>query len=100
MEYTIWLALCAGIPLLFLWLVFRDILKRYSSSIITLLLLSLLVHIPWDIYAVQQGIWTFPYKTNLGIMVFNLPIEELLYTAAAPLIAIATVLIVYRSKKT
>ncbi|MBP9690622.1 lycopene cyclase domain-containing protein [Candidatus Woesebacteria bacterium] len=97
MEYTIWLFISAGVPLIYLFLKYGDLLLKYRFTLVLVVLLSLLIHGAWDIYAVSTNIWSFPAGTNLGIYIVNLPIEEWLYTTLVPLFgACITVVVKYK----
>src|SRR5688572_30731154 len=42
------------------------------------------IFIPWDIYFTQRGIWGFDPEYLLGINVFGLPLEEVLFFITVP----------------
>lgn len=64
------------------------------------LFLALLVHVPWDIYAVNAGIWSFPSGKNFGVAIVNLPLEEYLYTIFIPLLGASITLVAkYKLRK-
>jgi len=46
--------------------------------------LNALFFIPWDIYFTQRGVWGFNPEYLLGIYVFGLPIEEILFFVTVP----------------
>lgn len=46
--------------------------------------LSAIFFIAWDIVFTSLGVWGFTPKYNLGIMIFNLPLEEVLFFIGVP----------------
>jgi len=93
MEYTVWLFISAGLPLIYLYIKYSELLWKYKHTLALVVFLALLVHVPWDIYAVNTGIWSFPSGKNLGINIVNLPLEELLYTIFVPLLGACITLV-------
>ena|SRR3989344_9561513 len=93
MEYTIWLFISAGLPLIYLFVRYSDLLFKYRYTLALVVLFALLVHAPWDIYAVATGIWSFPSGKNFGINIVNLPVEEWLYTVFVPLLGACITLV-------
>ncbi|MBI2029494.1 lycopene cyclase domain-containing protein [Candidatus Gottesmanbacteria bacterium] len=53
--------------------------------------------IPWDIHAIQTRIWHFPKDTNLGILIFSIPVEEFLFMMTITLM-VASITIVAKYK--
>jgi lycopene cyclase domain-containing protein len=46
--------------------------------------LPLIVFLIWDVYAVHTGHWFFNSEYVIGIKLFNLPIEEILFFIIIP----------------
>lgn len=97
MDYTIWLFVSAGIPIIAITLKYFDVLWKYRKTIGYIIVFALLVHVPWDIYAVKTGMWSFPVNKNLGIFFWHLPLEEWIFTILTPLLA-TSILLVIREK--
>lgn len=93
MEYIIWLSISSGIPLALIWIKYFDLLWKYRMTLILVILLAFLIHVPWDINVVKIGIWSFPGGKNFGITVVNLPLEEYLYTIFTPLLGASITLV-------
>ncbi|MBI2617712.1 lycopene cyclase domain-containing protein [Candidatus Gottesmanbacteria bacterium] len=93
MEYIFWLLVSSGIPLILIWVMYFNLLWRYRLTLILVVLLALFIHVPWDIYAVNSGLWSFPSNKNFGINVLSLPFEEYLYTTFIPLLGASITLV-------
>lgn len=93
MEYITWLFISAGLPLIFIFVKYFNLLKKYRNTLVLVVLLALLIHIPWDVYAVATNIWSFPGGKNFGINIINLPVEEWLYTIFIPLLGACITLV-------
>lgn len=66
---------------------FSNISPIRSKKLVTIstVVLSSIPFILWDIYATQMGHWGFNKNYNLGIYIFNLPIEEYLFFILIPI---------------
>ena len=53
--------------------------NRYFPSIFIALLVSAIPFIIWDIYFTYLGVWGFNSEYHSGILVFDLPLEEILF---------------------
>lgn len=65
--------------MLIVYLIFRKVLNRFLGYFLKIGLLSLLIGIVWDFIAINFGVWYFPAETNLGLIIFGIPIEEFLF---------------------
>jgi lycopene cyclase domain-containing protein len=52
--------------------------KRWAI-VFKAMLLPCLFFIAWDIFFTQRGVWSFNPQYIIGIMIFNLPLEEVLF---------------------
>jgi lycopene cyclase domain-containing protein len=43
-----------------------------------------LFYIIWDVYFTTKGVWSFNPKYNVGVFLYNLPIEEILFFIVVP----------------
>lgn len=93
MESFVWLFVSAIIPISLIWIKYSNLLWKYRITLVIVVLLSFIIHVPWDVYAVYTNIWSFPNDKNLGINIVNLPLEEYLYTLFVPLLGASIALV-------
>ena len=48
------------------------------------------IFIGWDVYAVSRGHWTFNKDYIVGLKIFSLPVEEVLFFTVIPFCALFT----------
>ncbi|MBL7789089.1 MAG: lycopene cyclase domain-containing protein [Chitinophagales bacterium] len=53
-------------------------------------LLIALLFILWDIYYTKIGVWGFNLKYTIGVQIFNLPVEEILFFICIPYACVFT----------
>src|SRR5688572_25331807 len=53
-------------------------------ALLPAIFLNAAIFIPWDIYFMQRGIWGFNPEYLLGINLFGLPLEEVLFFITVP----------------
>ncbi len=58
--------------------------NRQWRKIATGLFWIALIYIPWDIVKTYYGVWSFNTNYILGIFLFNLPLEEVLFFVTTP----------------
>lgn len=92
MSYLWWLTLFVFVPQAILLTQFR-ILLRYWRTLLFCILWSLAFGAPWDIWAVNTKIWTFPDDTNVGLWV-GIPLEEYLFIVFVTLLVSSITLVV------
>ena len=63
------------------------------------LLTSAIPFILWDIYFTYLGVWGFNPKYNLGILLINLPLEEILFFFIIPFCCLFTYFVLKKFKK-
>ena len=63
------------------------------------LLTSAIPFILWDIYFTHLGIWGFSPKYNLGILLINLPLEEILFFLIIPFCCLFTYFVLKKFDK-
>ena len=78
-----------GIPFLFS---FHPAIKfyRHFKAFFAANLISALCFIIWDIIFTAEGIWGFNEKFTLGIKIYNLPLEEVLFFVCIPFACVFT----------
>ena len=77
------------IPLLFSFHPKIQFYKRWKEVLLSLFLVSI-PFIAWDILYTHLGVWGFENKYLLGVSVFNLPIEEILFFYCIPYACVFT----------
>lgn len=78
-SYLVWLLIFAILPLILLWAVKFNTLKRYKIPILLAPLGAIIFSFPWDYIAIKEGIWYFSEPYIMGIWLLGLPIEEWLF---------------------
>jgi lycopene cyclase domain-containing protein len=78
MTYTLILLIFGLVPLGGLWLAAPWIIRRYSRSLVTIVILILLVSVPWEMIAVGR-IWYYSPTIIWGVRALGLPIEEFVF---------------------
>lgn len=86
MSYIIWLFFFVFVPIIILWSIRFNLLFRYRKSLVLAIFFALFVSIPWDYFAIRNHIWYFPKMGNLGLLVYDLPIEEFIFMASVTLL--------------
>lgn len=88
-EYFLVLALTIAGPLIFS---FSPEIRFYHSPRRLFLAIGLPfpVFILWDVVATARGHWSFNPEYVTGLMLFNLPVEEVLFFIAVPFAALFT----------
>ena len=74
-------------------------LNTYFFPLSLALLTSAIPFILWDIYFTHLGIWGFSPKYNLGILLINLPLEEILFFIIIPFCCLFTYFVLKKFKK-
>lgn len=70
---------------LFLEIKYKEHLFKFWKERIFWILISLMVGIPWDMYAIPREHWIFTGRGILGIIVLNgIPVEEFLWFLIVP----------------
>jgi len=59
---------------------------------------SVIFSIFWDFLAVYLGVWYFPPDKNLGIIVLNFPLEEVLFMILVSLLIALTTIVMMERK--
>lgn len=81
--YLILNVLIISVPLLFSFEKKIFFFKKFRSYLFSISIVSV-VYIVWDIIATARGDWSFNSNYLLGINIFNLPIEEVLFFITVP----------------
>lgn len=87
MTYLLWLIYFVWIPTSVIWLFQYKLLWKYKKTLLFAMTAALIFSIPWDLLAVKTNIWYFPQGHNLGLFIFSLPLEELLFMTTVTLLA-------------
>lgn len=97
MAYIHWLAIFVWLPIIVLWAINWKYLSRYRKTFAYCVIWALLFSIPWDIWAVEAQIWSFPQDTNIGLWINGLPLEEYLFMIFVTIL-ISTIVLLFRKK--
>lgn len=73
--------------------------NNYFSSLFMALFSSSIVFILWDIYFTYLGIWGFNSEHHAGILVINLPLEEILFFLIIPFCCLFTYFVFKKFEK-
>ena len=79
LSYWIWLAVYVFVPMVILFAWKKDIIMKYKKTVILGGIGSLVFAVPWDHFAIKEGLWWFPENEILGIWFLGLPLEEWLF---------------------
>ena len=63
---------------------------RYWKAVLSAILITMLLFIPWDIYFTYNGVWGFNSNYLTGLYLFGLPIEEYLFFICIPYASLFT----------
>ncbi len=66
LSYWLWLCIYVFLPILLLLAWKRQLLMRYPKTILLGGLGSLVVAVPWDHFAIRDGLWSFPPDEVVG----------------------------------
>src|SRR3989344_6039727 len=78
-EYLFWLLIFVILPLIILYLLNFNYLKKYNFVFLLAITCSLIFAFPWDLIAIYENIWYFTEPQILGTWFLGLPIEEYLF---------------------
>ncbi|MBI3379960.1 lycopene cyclase domain-containing protein [Candidatus Gottesmanbacteria bacterium] len=98
MNYLIWLFIFVWIPTIVLWTFKFPLLWRYKKTLLYAMIFAVVFSFPWDVIAIHLRIWYFPNGKNLGIKIFEVPLEELLFMMTVTLL-IGSITILLKYKK-
>lgn len=68
------------------WFNFRDYWKYYLPGNF----LVAIIYLIWDSFYTYLGVWGFDFKYTLGVKIFNLPIDEILFFICTPYACVFT----------
>ena len=63
---------------------------QYWKAVLSAILITMILFIPWDIYFTHSGVWGFNDKYLIGVNLFGLPIEEYLFFICIPYASLFT----------
>ena len=98
-SYLFYMALFCWVPLLILSLKYHRYLKKYYAVFIKLLLICLPLGIAWDNFGIYFRAWTFVAEKELGIHIFLMPIESLLFTITVAIIICLVTIVLYEKDR-
>ena len=64
------------IPIIIMLVWKKDLFLRFKKTIVLCGIGSLVFAVPWDHFAIKDGLWWFPEDEILGIWFLGLPLEE------------------------
>lgn len=76
LSYWIWLAIFVFIPIIAMLVWKKELILKFKKTILLCGIGSLVVAVPWDHFAIKDGLWWFPESEILGFWFWGLPIEE------------------------
>ena len=76
LSYWIWLCAYVFVPIIALFIWKKDAILRHKKTALLGGIGSLAVAVPWDHFAIKDGLWWFPKDEIIGIWFLGLPIEE------------------------
>lgn len=88
-EYFILLAICAAGPA-FLSFSRKLTFYKYPARLILSITIPFIVFVLWDFWATARGHWGFNPLYVIGVKLFNLPVEEVLFFVVIPFCALFT----------
>lgn len=94
-AYPIWLVLCVGLPLAWLWLRYGAILRQHTWALSWTTLGALVLGWLWNAQAVRANIWYYTQPQTLGVWFLGLPLEEWLWMSGVSLL-FACVTIIFK----
>lgn len=83
LEYFFVLLACVSLPALLYFHPNYPLKKNLKWAFLSILI-SAIPYILWDIWATEQGHWSFNPKYILNIYIFNLPVEEVAFFLVIP----------------
>jgi lycopene cyclase domain-containing protein len=95
LAYIRWLAAFVWLPLAALWITHPRLMLEHKKTLASSAFLALVFSVPWDVWAIGSGIWSFPKDNLLGVYILNVPIEEYLFIVFLTLL-VSTVTLVLR----
>lgn len=95
-PYLTWVLIFFIVPTLVVWVFFWKHLIKYKWVIAFAALISTVVGIGWDVYAVKVNIWSWPEECcTLPRLPYNIASEEIIW-AIAVAVYVCTVLLISR----
>jgi lycopene cyclase domain-containing protein len=88
-EYLIVLAVSGIAPFILSFSKKMDFYK-FPVRLVLSILLPFVLFVIWDFLATARGHWAFSNNYTIGLKIFNLPIEEILFFIVIPFCGIFT----------
>lgn len=79
LSYWIWLAIFVFLPMAALFLWKKKLMLRHKKTIALCGISAIIFAVPWDYFAIKDGLWAFPSQEIAGLWFLGLPVEEWLF---------------------
>ena len=95
LGYIRWLIAFVWVPEIIDATIYRDIVKHHWRIFPALAITSEVIGIPWDYFAIKDGLWSFPGHI-VGLWFLGIPLEEHLWIIFVSWLIALLVLFFYR----
>lgn len=78
LTYALLLLIFGLVPISLLWMAAPWVVRRYKGTLFVIVILILMVSVSWEMIAIDR-LWFYSPRVVLGVRLFNLPVEELVF---------------------